>query len=229
MQVGATPPARTMRACAGERDPPTCAVGRVFGVRSRDRVRQIEEVAADLFYTVGYHGTGLREIAKAVGIQPASLYHHFANKQELLFSVLGRTMDDLLDGAQGVLDTESGTRQQLAGLVRHFIGLVSTRPREWVVGDVELRSLEPDNRAVLIQKRDRYQRCFEHVIERGVAEGIFSASDAKLSTYAILGMCNHISLWYRPGGARSIDDIAASYVKFALRLVGDNLADDYPA
>ncbi len=198
-------------------------------MKSGDRVRQIEQVAADLFYTEGYHGTGLREIARTVGIQPASLYHHFANKQELLFSVLGHTMDDLLASAQEVLDTESGTRAQLAGLVRHFIRLVTTRPREWMVGDVELRSLEPGNRATLIEKRDRYQHCFEHVIERGVAEGIFSAADAKLSTYAILGMCNQVSLWYRPGGPRSIEDIAASYSEFALRIVGDGLADDHSA
>jgi TetR/AcrR family transcriptional regulator, cholesterol catabolism regulator len=195
-------------------------------VKSGDRVRQIEQVAAELFYTDGYHGTGLREIARAVGIQPASLYHHFANKQELLFSVLGHTIDDLLAGAQEVFDTEPGTREQLAGLVRGFIELVSARQREGAVGDIELRSLEPGNRAILIEKRDRYQRCFERVIERGVAEGIFSVADAKLSTYAILGMCNHISLWYRPSGAHPIDDIAASFVGFALRIVGDSAADE---
>jgi len=193
-------------------------------VKNDDRVRQIEQVAAELFYTEGYHGTGLREIARIVGIQPASLYHHFANKQELLFSVLGHTIDDLLAGAEEVFETEPDTRGQLAGLVRRFIQLVSARQREGAVGDIELRSLEPGNRAILIEKRDRYQRCFEHVIERGVAEGIFSAADPKLSTYAILGMCNHISLWYRPTGALTIDDIAASYADFALRIVGDEEA-----
>jgi TetR/AcrR family transcriptional regulator, cholesterol catabolism regulator len=194
-------------------------------VKSGDRVRQIEQVAAELFYTEGYHGTGLREIAREVGIQPASLYHHFANKQELLFSVLGHTIDDLLAGAAEVFGQEpADPRRQLAGLVRRFIQLVSARQREGAVGDIELRSLEPGNRAVLIEKRDRYQRCFEGVIERGVADGMFSVADPKLATYAILGMCNHISLWYRPAGALTIDDIAASYADFALRLVGDREA-----
>jgi TetR/AcrR family transcriptional regulator, cholesterol catabolism regulator len=195
-------------------------------VKSGDRGRQIEQVAAELFFTEGYHGTGLREIARAVGIQPASLYHHFANKQELLFSILAHTIDDLLTSADAVFASEPDPRGQLAGLVRSFIQLVSTRQREGAVGDIELRSLEPGNRATLIEKRDRYQRCFEDVIERGVAEGIFSAADAKLSTYAILGMCNHISLWYRATGPRPIDDVATAYVEFALRLVGDKAAAD---
>ena len=186
-----------------------------------DRVRQIEQVAAEMFFTNGYHGTGLREIARAVGVRPASLYHHFASKQDLLFSVLGHTVDDLLAGAEEVLGSQTDPRGQLTGLVCRFVLLVSARQREGAVGDIELRSLEPDNRKVLVDKRDRYQRCYEDVIERGVAGGVFSVVDAKLSTYAILGMCNQVSLWYRPGGARSIDDIAAAYGIMARRIVGD--------
>lgn len=174
-----------------------------------------------MFFADGYHGTGLRDIARAVGVRPASLYHHFASKQELLFSVLSHTIDDLLAGAEDVLAAETDARGQLAGLVRRFILLVSARQREGAVGDIELRSLEPDNRKVLIDKRDRYQCCYEAVIERGVAEGVFSVIDAKLSTYAILGMCNHVSMWYRPGGARTIDDIATAYGLMARRIVGD--------
>jgi len=190
-------------------------------VKRDDRVRQIEQVAAEMFFANSYHGTGLRDIARAVGVRPASLYHHFASKQDLLFSVLGHTIDDLLAGADEVLAAEADVRGQLAGLVRRFILLVSARQREGAVGDIELRSLEPDNRKVLIDKRDRYQRCYEDVIERGVAEGVFSVIDAKLSTYAILGMCNHVSMWYQPGGARTIEDIAAAYGMMARRIVGD--------
>jgi AcrR family transcriptional regulator len=193
-------------------------------VKRDDRVRQIEQVAAEMFFTNGYHGTGLREIARAVGVRPASLYHHFASKQDLLFSVLGHTIDDLLAGAEEVLAAETDPRGQLTGLVRRFVLLVSARQREGAVGDIELRSLEPDNRKILVDKRDRYQRCYEDVIERGVADGVFSVVDTKLSTYAILGMCNQVSLWYRPGGSRSIDDIAAAYGIMARRIVGDTEA-----
>jgi hypothetical protein len=73
------------------------------------------------------------------------------------------------------------------------------------------RSLEPDNRKLLIEKRDRYQRRSEEVIERGATEGVLNVIDVKLSSYAILGMCNHVSLWNRPTGAHTIDDIAAAY------------------
>ncbi len=45
-----------------------------------------------LFARRGYAGTSMREIAAAVGIQPASIYSHFGSKQQILADAL----DDVL-------------------------------------------------------------------------------------------------------------------------------------
>ena len=45
---------------------------------------QIIETALDLFSVYGYEATSISQIADAVGIYKASLYSHFANKQEIL-------------------------------------------------------------------------------------------------------------------------------------------------
>ncbi|PTV93069.1 TetR family transcriptional regulator [Halanaerobium saccharolyticum] len=37
----------------------------------------------DLFAEKGYHGTSMREIAKAVGIKGSSIYNHFSGKEEI--------------------------------------------------------------------------------------------------------------------------------------------------
>lgn len=39
--------------------------------------------ALDLFAENGYHGTSMREIAKAVGIKGSSIYNHFSGKEEI--------------------------------------------------------------------------------------------------------------------------------------------------
>lgn len=177
-------------------------------------------MAADLFFKLGYHGTSLRDIASAVGVQPASIYHHFESKQALLFAVLNRTLDDLIDSGQRVLVSEPEPRGQLRGLVREFVKLVAARPREGAVGDTEMGSLDPANRAVLVEKRDRYQRLLEHVIEYGCERGLFRVSDIKMTVFAILGMCNHVSLWFRPNGRLGIDTVSGLLGDIALRMVG---------
>lgn len=53
---------------------------------------EILDAAAELFTTRGFATTSTRAIADAVGIRQASLYHHFATKDDLLAEMLGGTV-----------------------------------------------------------------------------------------------------------------------------------------
>ena len=55
------------------------------------RRQAIEDAASSLFHEHGYSGTSVRDIARAVDIQGASLYAHVASKQEVLWSIVERT------------------------------------------------------------------------------------------------------------------------------------------
>ncbi|MFJ9392464.1 TetR/AcrR family transcriptional regulator [Nocardioides sp. NPDC101246] len=59
------------------------------GVSPRD---QILQACAKLFTSKGFAATSTREIAEAVGIRQASLYYHFAGKDEILADLLGATV-----------------------------------------------------------------------------------------------------------------------------------------
>ena len=55
----------------------------------RNNTKQdILEVSLELFSTQGYEATSVSQIAARVGIRKASLYSHFASKQEILDSLL---------------------------------------------------------------------------------------------------------------------------------------------
>lgn len=55
-------------------------------VQSHDRRAEILAVATDLFLAHGFAGTSMSALARAVGVQKASLYHHFASKEELFIA-----------------------------------------------------------------------------------------------------------------------------------------------
>src|SRR6059058_6695240 len=59
---------------------------------------RILRAATALFCERGYHGTSVRTLARELRLETASLYYHFHSKQEILFAILDRTLDDLLDG-----------------------------------------------------------------------------------------------------------------------------------
>ena len=51
---------------------------------------RITEEALTLFSEKGYKGTGVRDIAAAVGIKDASLYKHFKSKEEIFNAIVDR-------------------------------------------------------------------------------------------------------------------------------------------
>lgn len=64
--------------------------------RGEDRRAQILGVAQRLLARNGWRGTSVAQIARAAGLSPAGLLHHFDSKTELLHAVLdARDADDL--------------------------------------------------------------------------------------------------------------------------------------
>ena len=45
----------------------------------------------------------------------------------------------------------------------------------------------------------KYTRIVEEIIEEGISQGLFRKSDPKLQAFAIIGMCNWVYKWYKPG------------------------------
>ncbi|MGY1839954.1 MULTISPECIES: TetR/AcrR family transcriptional regulator [unclassified Modestobacter] len=63
------------------------------GATARDEVL---DAAGELFTTRGYTATSTRQVAEAVGIRQASMYHHFATKDDILEALLTGTVSDSL-------------------------------------------------------------------------------------------------------------------------------------
>ena len=57
-------------------------------MEKNDTKREILDAALELFSTQGYEATSVSQIADAVGIRKASLYSHFASKQEILETII---------------------------------------------------------------------------------------------------------------------------------------------
>ena len=58
---------------------------------------QILEAALDLFAVNGYEATSISQLADVVGIRKASLYSHFANKQDILDTVVETVLKGYAD------------------------------------------------------------------------------------------------------------------------------------
>jgi len=176
----------------------------------------IKSVAIDLFFQKGYFATSISDIARGSGIQKASIYYHYASKEELLFSIQKTTMEDLTaclkTGIAKGRDTEAKMRIAVHIHVRFHLG----RQKENFIANSELRGLTPEHLRVIVEKRDEYEQIFQRIIQDGIGEGVFSPGDVKILSYAILTLCTAGAAWYKPKGRLCVDDIATIYEHFII-------------
>jgi len=67
---------------------------------------RIQKIAADLFATRGYRAVGVAEIGEAVGLGRGALYYHISSKEDLLFSIVVRYIEDLVVAGKDTLESE---------------------------------------------------------------------------------------------------------------------------
>jgi AcrR family transcriptional regulator len=188
------------------------------------RRQAIEDAASALFHKHGYSGTSVRDIARAVDIQGASLYAHVASKQEVLWSIVERMATNFETAAEGVETADSGAAgkgpsAELASLVRAHVGVLTDDVERASVFIHEWRALDRGRRDEISRRRDAYEARFRATIERGVESGAFAPADPVLAATFILSALNGLVVWYRPGGRLSATDIADIYADLASRAV----------
>jgi TetR/AcrR family transcriptional regulator, cholesterol catabolism regulator len=188
------------------------------------RRREIDEVASELFHANGYAATSVRDIAKALDIQGASLYAHVASKEDVLWSIVdGAATAFETKADEAVADTAtSDPVERLAALVEAHVDVVTADPERASVFVTEWRHLSADRRAAIAQRRDAYESRFRAVIDDGTAVGAFRPTDTALAATFILTALNGIATWYRPGGRLSADRIADNYIDLALRSLSED-------
>jgi len=82
-----------------------------------------------------------------------------------------------------------------------------------------LRSLAPENYAVMIGLRKKYEMMLREIVQAGIDECIFSVPEAKITSFAILGMMNGVSNWYQPKGGFTIAELEDRYTEMVLDLL----------
>ncbi len=188
------------------------------------RRQEIESAASSLFHERGYAGTSVRDIARAVEIQGASLYAHVASKQDVLWAIV-RGMADRFEGAADAVEAAvpgaiaDGQGALLSALVRAHVGVVTEDIERASVFVHEWRALEDERRQEIALRRDAYEARFRAVVANGVRTRAFVCVDPPTTAAYILTALNGIVAWYRPDGRLSARSIADAYADLSLRAV----------
>lgn len=165
------------------------------------RQAQILEAAARIFCEKGFDKASMGDIADAMGLTKAGLYHHIGSKEELLFEIMSYGMDlfeqKVLNRVMSIADPLERLRAALRG---HVLLVIRDRPKEVTVILHETNALKGRYRDRINTRKKRYIRFLEKTFRELVKSGVARRVDPSVAAFAMLGMINWIYQWYRPGG-----------------------------
>ncbi len=193
---------------------PVPELARLDGEKRREHILR---VAAHLFRTEGYKGTSMRDIAQVVGLTKSSLYHYVRGKQDLLLEILRHTVDRAIGRLERIArSTLSPSERLRLAVENHIVHLIEDLDNVACFIE-EGKNLAPERMRAYVQQRDRYEGFFRDIVQEGIRTGEFRLTDVRLAGWAILGMCNWVAKWYRPGGPYTAQEVATHFGEFAVR------------
>ena len=173
------------------------------------RLPKVLDQAAKLFRTQGFEGTSVRDIARAVGMLPGSLYCHFATKEELLAAVYLKGVEQISAAVQTAVLAHTGPWERLqAACVAHLESILQDDDYAQVVIRVRPADVALVNQN-LIDLRNRYEQLFIDLIK---ALPLRKGTDRRAFRLLLIGALNSSQTWYRPSGKYKPRAIAHQFI-----------------
>jgi AcrR family transcriptional regulator len=178
---------------------------------------EILAAAVQIFGQKGFHATSMQDIAEAVNLQKASLYHHVSSKQEILVDVLDQALDLFIANMQVVMQSPLPPDDMLRQAMQTYMVTILQQRDLASVLLLEHRSLEPELHARHIPRRDRFEGLWRDLIHQGVEAGCYFAVDPAMTARALLGVMNWVITWYSPQGNLTPEQISSQYADLFLK------------
>ncbi|MDB5079523.1 MAG: hypothetical protein JWP00_1447 [Chloroflexi bacterium] len=186
----------------------------------KPRIRLSQQVivatASDLFARNGFGATSLDAIGEALGVTKGALYYHIKNKEEILKLIFMTVLTVSEEPLRQIAQAELPPAEKLRRAIAHHVAVAADRsPAMTIFYREDVHLTGPFAREIAARKK-AYERLFEKIVEEGITLGVFHKEiDPKIATFGILGMCNWLSQWYRPGGTYTPQQIAAFFNQLA--------------
>ena len=173
---------------------------------------QILKTATKIFCEKTYHGTSLQEIASAVGMRKGSLYYYISSKEKLLADIILDALQTLNEDLLRVENADLTPVERLRQVVREHVKF-NAKYRE--VGTLFLTERNTisslDEMDKMMQIFERRDKLIVKTLREAIEAGVYRPVDIRITSLAIVGLCNSVLFWYRPSGRLSYDEIADAF------------------
>jgi len=183
---------------------------------NNERLAEVYRTAAQIILRKGYDATSINDIANALGMTKAGLYHYINGKKELLFDIMNFGLDELDEEVVRPASSIADPSARLRFIIASHAQLVTRGQGAITILVDEITALTPaQNRMITHRKREYFNR-LRNLLNELKSEGKLNDLDTTAATFSLLGMISWLSRWFRPDGALTEEQVADQIVKIAL-------------
>ena len=168
--------------------------------RKEARADHIYRVAAEIMCRKGYEATSMNDIADAVGLTKAGMYHYIQGKEHLLFEIMTFAMDMVDENVIAPTRDIEDPEERLRALVQRHAGRILEVGGEVTILLEEMWALTPAHRRIIRGRKREYFEMVRQTLQQLAAAGKLRQVDPSVATFSLFGMINWISRWYRRDG-----------------------------
>ncbi len=186
-------------------------------VYRNNRKDEILEVAARLFAEEGYNAVSLIDIARAVGLSKATLYHYFDRKEEILGCIVVDTVQKLSEHVDKAVAEYADPKKRLIAFMEAQAEFFEHHQAPFQILLTRVANLQDrEMRDVAIEWRVNYENAIRNIVRDGLSSGDFQARDPNAVVRVIISSVYWLARWYRPSGKQTAREIAREYAEIYL-------------
>lgn len=165
--------------------------------------------AIRLFGEKSYPVVGMRDLSKAVGVQPGSLYAHISSKEALLMLIVEQGITNYIEAISAAVATDEPADIRLREAIRAHMRVLAGTIEQTKVTFGQWHYLGPENKAQVMVLRQQYEDLFHTVAQEGVRSGVLrQVPHMKAALLGIIGGLNFAAEWYDPSKSDTPEGIA---------------------
>jgi TetR/AcrR family transcriptional regulator, cholesterol catabolism regulator len=185
--------------------------------KNSDLRKVIADKAGELLGKSEYAGITVEQIASQLGISKASIYYHYASKEDIFLEFHRIAHKKALEGIRHVIESNDPPDDKLKLAIEYHIDLLSYEVTANMLYVHRQFSL-PKKLALPIKKlRSEYDLVLRKIIIDGIEQGIFLEIEPKIAAYIIAGAINFLPQWFSSKGPLSQKEIKKIITDYLLR------------
>jgi len=157
---------------------------------------QFIETSLQLFQSRGFKATTMRDIAKALDIEAATLYNYIQSKQSLLDELIFEIANQFHRGLSNIYESSYDPVDQLKAIIDLNVRLTAEHPYQVALLVGEWKHLKTERQAEFLAHRAGYERMVQGIIKKGMEVGQLRKMNLEIATYSFLSAIRWLFSWY---------------------------------